>query len=127
MANSIQIDGLASEIAEELAQYEEKIASGLFEDIRTVGKACLEEIKANAPKRKGKYRKGWRLKVAFKSDSDLRLLVHNATHWQLTHLLEKGYVHRSGKRVEGRPHIAPAERNAARKLESKAKTRIRGG
>lgn len=127
MAKSIQIDGLASAIADELAQYEETVTSGLFDDIRAVGKECLAEVKAKSPRRKGKYRRGWRLKVMFESKNDLRVAVHNATNYQLTHLLEKGYLHRSGKRVEGKPHIAPAEQNAERKLLSKVKVRIRGG
>ena len=127
MAKSIQIDDLAEAITEELAQYEETVTSGLFDDIRAVGKECLAEVKANSPRRKGKYRRGWRLKTMFESKSDLRVAVHNATNWQLTHLNEKGYLHRSGKRVEGKPHLGPAEQNAERKLLSKVKVRIRGG
>ena len=58
------------------------------------------------------YAKGWTVRVE-RSKKQNRYIVHNATHYQLTHLLEKG--HRiirhdgtdTGKRTAAEPHIAP--------------------
>ena len=70
------------------------------------GKKKLQEI---APKRTGKYRRGFRVK----STSNLYSFsstIYNATNWQLTHLLEKGHVTRNGGRTKAIKHFEPVEK-----------------
>lgn len=73
-----------------------------------VAKEAAEKLRSTSPKRKGKYAKGW--KVTRQKDS---LIVHNATDYQLTHLLENGHVIRNKKgtygRTTGNKHIKPVE------------------
>ena len=120
------IDQLADVIAQELADYSQEITDGIKQEVREVAKECRDEIKQNSPVLTGSYKKGWRTKVNYEGREDIRVTVHNKTDYQLTHLLEDGHTKQGGVgRVEGKPHIAPAEQNAARKLENRVKVLIR--
>ena len=125
MAKGIPIDKLSTAIETELAKYSQEVADQIKKDVQEVAKECLEEIKQKSPKRTGKYRRGWRAEVVFESNEDIRIVVHNKTSGQLTHLLELGHAKVNGGRVEGRPHIGPAEQRAKKSLLEKAKVAVR--
>lgn len=125
MAKGIPIDKLATEIEAELAKYSQEVAEQIKIDVQEVAKECVAEIKQKSPKRIGKYRRGWRKEVVYESDEDLRIVVHNKTSGQLTHLLEFGHAKVNGGRVDGRPHIGPAEQRAKKSLIEKAKVAVR--
>lgn len=122
---NIDISNLAAEIEKELLNYSQEVTEQLKESIKQVAEETVTEIKNNSPSRTGKYRKGWKTKVAYEGQEDLRILVHNRTSYQLTHLLEYGYAKVNGGRVEGKKHIAPAEENAANKLINKVKVGLK--
>lgn len=122
---NVKIDGLADAIAQELSVYSQEVTDGIKRDVRQVAKECRDEIKANSPKKSGDYAKGWSTMVNHESTTDIRITVHNRKHAQRTHLLEDGHAKANGGRVEGRPHIAPAEQHAAEKLEKKVKVTVR--
>lgn len=123
---SIKVDDLAKAVAEELEQYSQDVTDGVKNEVRRVAKECAQEIRQNSPVQTGSYRKGWRDEVAFESREDIRVTVRNKTDYQLTHLLEHGHAKVNGGRVEGTPHIAPAEQNAEKKLLQKVKVVVRG-
>lgn len=125
MAKGIPIDKLATEIEAELAKYSQEVAEQIKIDVQEVAKECVAEIKQKSPKRIGKYRRGWRKEVVYESDEDLRIVIHNKTSGQLTHLLEFGHAKVNGGRVDGRPHIGPAEQRAKKSLIEKAKVAVR--
>lgn len=125
-AGSIDIDDLASAVAEELAKYSQEVTDGMKKEIKKASRECKQEIQQNSPVLTGSYKDGWRAKVAFESREDIRVVVHNQTDYQLTHLLEHGHAKATGGRVEGRPHIGPAEQNAEKKLIEKVKVVVRG-
>lgn len=60
----------------------------------------------------GDYRKGWRAKKV-----NGKWIVHNATDYQLTHLLEKGHALANGGRSKAYPHIKPVEQELIEEFE----------
>ena len=125
--SGINIDDLADVIMEELHSFSEEITEGIKEEVKQVAKECAMDIKNRAPVDSGVYKKNWKVKNVFESQNDIRVVVHSAKEYRRTHLLENGHAKRGGGRVEGIPHIKPAEENAERKLMKKVKIKISGG
>lgn len=126
MMAGIKIDDLASAIAEELEAYQQEAAEGLKQQIRSVAKETVQTIKATSPKNTGDYASGWTTKVAFESNQDIRVQIYNRKKPQLAHLLEHGHAKANGGRVDGKPHIGPAEQVAEKKLLGKIKVVVKG-
>lgn len=120
------VDSLAAAIASELEQYGQDVTDGLKKGVRQVAKECRQEIQQKSPVLTGSYKKGWRDRVSFENDQDIRAEVYNKTDGPLTHLLEHGHAKAAGGRVEGKPHIVPAEQNAEKKLVQRVKVVVRG-
>ena len=107
-----EIEGVAQEILKQLQYYARNVSEKVDAAKEENAKACLKAIKMKSPKgrRNGEYAKGWRIKRTSK-----KLVIHNATDYQLTHLLEHGHVTRDGAdRTQEKPHIRPAEETAVR-------------
>ena len=81
--------------------------------------------------RTGKYNKGWRVKTE-KGRGYVNCIIHNATNYQLTHLLENGHriVGRDG-RIKGNAkkfiHIKPVEEKSVKMFERNVEQIIRNG
>lgn len=112
----IDIEELAATVSDALRLYSVEVYADVKEAVKEVSKECLSEIKENAPKLTGDYKKGWRLKTEYDRKNDTRVIIYNKTTYQLTHLLEHGHLKSGGGRIEGKPHIAPAEKRAVDKL-----------
>ena len=108
MAN-VNIDQLAAEIAKGLAEYSQDVVEKVNVSSEAVGKAAVKRLKETSPKDKGKYAKSWRVKTDPQVGQPNTLTIHNKNHYYLTHLLEHGHAKTNGGRVEGIPHIRPAE------------------
>ena len=112
------IDDLASEIMKGLTEYAELADSAMKKAVRQTAASVKKEISANAPVRTGKYAKSWTTKKTAENSHKLEMVVHSKDRYQIAHLLEKGHAKRNGGRVEGKPHIAPAEEHGENLLES---------
>ena len=123
----IDIDDLADVIMQELQAYSEEVTEQLKTEVRQVAKECVRDVKDNAPKSSGSYKKSWRMRQVYESTTDIRVVIHSAKEYRRTHLLERGHAKRGGGRVEGKPHIQPAEEMAEKKLMKRVKIAIRGG
>ncbi len=126
MSGAIKIEDLASTIAEELGNYGRNVTDEFKRQVRSVAKETVQTIRSASPKNTGEYASGWTSKVAFESDEDIRVTVYNRKKPQLTHLLEHGHAKASGGRIEGKPHIGPAEQAAEKKLLKKVKVVVKG-
>ena len=124
MAN-VKIDDLAAAVERELAAYSQEMTDELKKEVKAVSRETSDRIQRDSPKATGDYGRGWGVKVEFENDRDIRVRILNRKKPQLTHLLEHGHAKRNGGRVEGKPHIGPAEQEAEEKLLRKVRVMVR--
>lgn len=125
MAN-IPIDRLAAEITKAMQEYTEDVSEAIEQKVDEIADQVLEEVKRTAPKRTGKYRRGF-VKTNRDEPGRVRRFVWNRRRYMLVHLLEFGHAKRGGGRVAARPHLRPAFDKYAPKLEERIKQIIRNG
>ena len=125
VTKTVRIENLADAVTAELVNYQQEVTDDLKKEIRTVSRETVQQIKNTSPKESGRYAKGWKFRVIFENENDLRVRIYNAQKPQLTRLLEYGHAKRGGGRVNGKPHIRPAEQEAARKLLQRVKVIVR--
>jgi hypothetical protein len=127
MAN-INIDQLAAEIARGLAEYSQDVVEKVNVSSDKVGKAAVKQLKQTSPKRYGNYAKSWAMKTEPEVGQPHKRIVHvKAPHYRLAHLLEYGHAKVGGGRVEGRPHIGPAEEEVIREFTAAVEEAIKRG
>ena len=127
MAN-VNIDQLAAEIAKGLAEYSQDVVEKVNVSSEKVGKAAVKKLKQTSPKKTGKYAKSWTMTTEKAiGQPDLRIIHAKAPHYRLTHLLEHGHAKRGGGRVEGKPHIRPAEEMVIKEFLAEVEEAIKRG
>ena len=112
------IDNLAEEVMKGLREYSELADDEMKKAVRKTATSVKKEISANAPYDTGTYAKSWTSSKVRETSHNLQMTVHSRNRYRLAHLLEKGHAKRGGGRVEGHPHIAPAEKNGEELLET---------
>ena len=123
MANSIL------DITEILNDYSIDIQDGITQasiDIAKKGVAELKNTKSTYKVKTGKYNRGWRVKTE-KGNGYVRSTIHNATNWQLTHLLEKPHLLRNGRLSTPKVHIYPVEQQCIKEYETEVEKVIKNG
>ena len=129
MAN-VSVDQLAAEVAKGLAEYSQDVVEKVNVSSEKVGKAAVKQLKKTSPKRpgSGKYAKAWTMKTEPEVGQPHKRIVHvKAPHHRLTHLLEKGHAKVGGGRVEGKPHIRPAEEMVIQEFMAEVEEAIKRG
>ncbi len=126
--SKIKIDQLAAEIARGLAEYSQDVVEKVNVSSEKVGKAAVKRLKQTSPKKTGKYAKSWTMSTEKAiGQPDLRIIHVKAPHYRLAHLLEYGHAKVGGGRVEGRPHIRPAEEEVIREFTREVEEVIKRG
>lgn len=100
-----------TDIKDILNEYSYEVQDGIEASAQKYANLAAADLKASKGTykiRTGKYNKGWRVKEK-KGKGYIDCVVHNATNWQLTHLLERGHATRNGGRTKAFVHIAPVE------------------
>ena len=110
------IDQLASVVMDDLNEYAEMTTDKVKKAVKDAGNTVKQSINSSAPVRTGKYAKSWRVKNTKETSQSLEVTVFSPSRYMLSHLLENGHAKRGGGRVEGRPHIKPAEEKGKEQL-----------
>ena len=83
--------------------------------------AAVEKLQNAHPSGSGKYgswdeyNSGWTATASRKGKAG-KVTIHNKTHYQLTHLLEKGHALNHGGRAKAFPHIEPVAKEVEEEL-----------
>jgi len=114
MANTKSVENQMKQILDE---FSDKVNDVLEESAKRVSDEAVNKLHNTSPRKSGEYAAGWTVK----RESPTSLIVHNATNYQLTHLLENGHVIRNKKGTYGRApahkHIKPVETWANREFQ----------
>ena len=105
------VGDLSKAIYESVVQYTEEVQEDINKAAEQISKEVAIKLNETSPRRKGEYAKGWKVKKIREGDSE-SFVTHNATNYQLTHLLEKTHALRDGGRSKPIVHIAPIEEEA---------------
>ena len=109
-----------------LMEYADVSTETVKNAVKKAGNTVKKEVSANAPKKSGKYKKSFTVTKQKETAESLTVVIHSKNRYQLTHLLEKGHAKRGGGRVEGIPHIAPAEEKGIRQLTGEIERGLSG-
>ena len=114
------------DISEILNDYTDEIREAISKTAEEESNKAKNELRSVSPKRTGSYSKGWRVKVIRRRDS-IDCIVHNATDYQLTHLLEKPHAKRNGGVTTPKVHIKPVEEKIVNEYENRIQELIKNG
>lgn len=122
--------GSILDIQDILAGYGDEIQDLVQDEAERIAKEGVKVLKATSPKNKkntahrGKYARGWRVKKE-NSRGSVHCIIHNATDYQLTHLLEKGHLKRNGGYTSPIVHIKPVEQQCISEYTKRVENGIR--
>ena len=120
------------DITDILDGYGDDIQELIEKEASAIAKEGAKNLKATSPRNKkntanrGKYAKGWRVKKETKR-GEVHYIIHNATDYQLTHLLEKPHLKRNGGYTKPIPHIKPVEEQCVAEYLKNVENGIRKG
>lgn len=121
------LDNLAELIMDEVNSYTEHVVKKLEAKLDETADKILEYIKSNAP------RSGQKdgladdfVKADVGSGVNKTIVIYGKEKGMLVHLIEFGFMHRSGKYVNPRPFLRPAYDTFTPKMLEDIKVIIRG-
>mgnify|MGYP001260787694 CR=1 FL=1 len=103
----IKPEEMGVEISKLIGEYTKEVSESIEKEIDSTAKDMLREIRATAPKKTGKYAKGFAIKKDNLGGNATRI-IYNKRKPGLVHLLELGHSKVGGGRVSARPHLRPA-------------------
>jgi hypothetical protein len=125
MAN-VPIDRLAEAIADAFREYTEDVSNAIDRKVDETADKVLNAVVTDAPKRSGKYAKGFR-KTKQDNPGRTKRVIWNKKDYRRVHVLEFGHAKRGGGRVRAFPHLRPAYDKYGADLPEDIKRIIRNG
>ena len=128
MSKKISITDLSEAVREELNGYRDIAIEAMDKAVDDAGKTVKKEIESRASSlfKGNTYAKSWRVKETAKTALGKQVTVHSPSRYRIAHLLENGHAKRGGGRVEGKPHIAPAEEIGEKQLMEDLEKALKG-
>ena len=120
----VKVNELAAAVELELDEYGEEVSEGVRKVVSRVASQLVRRLKQTSPRRTGRYAKSW-TKTETKPPKAPAATVYNKDYGWRTHLVENGHSKADGGRVEGFPHIAPAEEEAEQTLVADVESLLR--
>lgn len=121
------LDNLTEKIMDEVSSYADEVIKELEAKLDETADKILEYIKSNAP------RSGQKdgladdfVKTDVGSGVNKTIIIYGKEKGMLVHLIEFGFMHRSGKYVNPRPFLRPAYDAFTPKMLEDIKVIIRG-
>ena len=111
----VKVDNLTKAVLTELENFNDVTDEACNKGVSETAKKAVKELRNAHPPGSGQYgswdesyNKGWKV-MQTKTDKryNKKATIHNATDYQLTHLLENGHATRNGGRTRSFKHIAP--------------------
>ena len=137
---AVKPEELGEAVGEILGIYSEEVTKNTKEAVTTTADDTVQLLKDTSPRESAsfprvrskktntKYHEGWTATQAFNSALERRVAVHNATDYQLIHLLEWGHqrrgLHFKSGFVPPKPHVMPAYEKAQEELTKAVKEAI---
>ena len=119
---------LVAEVTAALEKYSQEVQDALDEAAKEAAELTQRQLKANSPRGKGKYSRGWSVRKQ-ESGGLVSYVVYNRAQPGLTHTLEHGHLARNQYGTFGRvraiPHIGQAAEAGIQRFELSARARIR--
>lgn len=109
-----------------LNAYSNDVKESITTSAIEVAEEGKNRLRDNSPKRTGDYSRGWRIKKKT-SSTFVNCTIHNATNYQLTHLLENEHKARNGKTIRPKVHIQPVEEYVQKEFMDKVENAVKGG
>lgn len=126
----VSVNELAEAISNTLREYADVTEEAAQKGVEQTAKEAIEELHSAHPAGSGKYgpwdkyNAGWVIKKEARKKTGSSVVIHNATHYRLTHLLENGHALVNGGRAKAFPHIAPVAEKAEDNLLKNIKANI---
>lgn len=116
-------------LREAIGDYEKVLEVDLNNAAIVAARSARDQLRQKSPKKTGAYAKSWSVKNERNGVTGMvtATVYAKAPHYRLTHLLENGHAKVNGGRVDGIPHIRPAEQNAVNEFVRLTKEAIERG